>query len=114
MSRCKGKPDCPVCRQATVAVMKNHAMDEVIQALLEACPGKQRSEAERREMDARDRLKLGVDGMSVRQIARPTARAEAPAAPAANAGNNAPARSVSAPAPSVPERRPPARNAQAC
>merc|ERR1740130_1946645 len=30
------KPDCPVCRQRVTAVIKNRAMDEVIEALLQA------------------------------------------------------------------------------
>merc|ERR1712216_705198 len=56
------KPDCPVCRQRVTAVIKNRAMDEVIEALLEASPENRRSREELEDMDRRDLLKLGRDG----------------------------------------------------
>jgi len=49
---------CPVCRQEVTAVMKNHAMDAVIDAFLEAFPDKRRSRVELRDMDALDTLRL--------------------------------------------------------
>merc|ERR1740130_2623274 len=53
------KPDCPVCRQRVTAVIKNRAMDEVIEALLEASPESQRTQEEIAEMNKRDLLRLG-------------------------------------------------------
>lgn len=60
------KAECPVCRQPTTVVMKNHAMDGVIEAFLEANPGQRRAKEEIEEMDARDRLKLCLGGKVVR------------------------------------------------
>lgn len=62
------KDDCPVCRQRITAIMKNHPMDAVIDAFLEASPERQRSPEDLREMDARDRLRLGAGGKIVRDI----------------------------------------------
>lgn len=58
----KCKCDCPVCRQRVTTVIKNRAMDEVIDALLEASPENRRSPEELEDMDKRDLLKLGRDG----------------------------------------------------
>mmetsp|Transcript_12240 Transcript_12240/g.22655 ORF Transcript_12240/g.22655 Transcript_12240/m.22655 type:complete len:390 (-) Transcript_12240:63-1232(-) len=49
---------CPVCRQEVTGVIKNHAMDAVIDAFLDAFPDKRRSRAELRDMDALDTLRL--------------------------------------------------------
>lgn len=55
----KRKTDCPVCRQKVDVVIKNHAMDEVICALLEAYPEKRRTEEQITELDMLDQLQLG-------------------------------------------------------
>eukprot|EP00747_Dinoflagellata_sp_TGD_P166274 gnl/TRDRNA2_/TRDRNA2_188824_c0_seq1.p1 gnl/TRDRNA2_/TRDRNA2_188824_c0~~gnl/TRDRNA2_/TRDRNA2_188824_c0_seq1.p1 ORF type:complete len:366 (+),score=71.74 gnl/TRDRNA2_/TRDRNA2_188824_c0_seq1:134-1231(+) len=60
------KDDCPVCRQHVTAVVKNHPMDAVISAFLEACPERRRTAEELIDMDARDRLRLGFGGKLVR------------------------------------------------
>lgn len=62
------KKDCPVCRRHIVAVMKNLPMDNVIEAFLEACPRSKRSDEEKRDMDARDLLRLGQSGRLVRDV----------------------------------------------
>jgi hypothetical protein len=98
--------NCPVCRQEATSVIKNHAMDEVIRVLLEACPDQRRSEEECRAMDARDRLKLGADGNFVHVLEPP--KAEVPAAPAAR---RAAVAAVATPA-RAERRRPNARNAR--
>lgn len=60
------KDECPVCRRPVAALMKNHPMEAVIEAFLEANPDRRRSPEELREMDARDALKLGAGGKIVR------------------------------------------------
>jgi len=60
------KAECPVCRQNVTAVMKNHAMDAVIEAFLEAFPDRRRTPAEMQDMDARDRLRLATGGKVVK------------------------------------------------
>lgn len=62
------KDECPVCRQNVSAVIKNHAMDAVIEAFLEAFPERRRSKAELQDMDDRDKLKLGAGGKVVKDI----------------------------------------------
>jgi len=62
------KDDCPVCRRGITAVMKNHPMDAVVQAFLEANPEWKRSDEELRAMDARDKLRLGSSGKLVRNF----------------------------------------------
>mmetsp|Transcript_40910 Transcript_40910/g.127654 ORF Transcript_40910/g.127654 Transcript_40910/m.127654 type:complete len:284 (-) Transcript_40910:80-931(-) len=53
---------CPICMQ----VMKNHPMDAVVEAFLEASPQWKRADEELRAMDARDQLRLGSSGKLVR------------------------------------------------
>lgn len=62
------KDECPVCRTNVTAVMKNHAMDAVIEAFLEAFPERRRTTAEMRDMDARDRLRLATGGKIVKDF----------------------------------------------
>jgi len=62
------KDECPVCRQNVTAVMKNHAMDAVIDAYLEAFPDRRRTPAEMQDMDARDRLRLAQGGKVVKDF----------------------------------------------
>ncbi|CAK0904584.1 unnamed protein product [Prorocentrum cordatum] len=78
----KRRSDCPVCRRAISAVMKNHPMDGVVEAFLEANPSFQRDSAETAEMDARDRLKLGVSGKLVRDVCHFEPPSRPPLAPA--------------------------------
>lgn len=63
------KDDCPVCRQLVTAVVKNHPMDAVVGAFLEAYPEKCRSQEELKDLDRRDRLRLGNGGKVVRDTA---------------------------------------------
>mmetsp|Transcript_85748 Transcript_85748/g.255624 ORF Transcript_85748/g.255624 Transcript_85748/m.255624 type:complete len:323 (-) Transcript_85748:82-1050(-) len=58
--------ECPVCRRNITAVMKNHPMDAVVEAFLEASPQWKRADEELRAMDARDQLRLGSSGKLVR------------------------------------------------
>lgn len=60
--------NCPVCRRSISAVMKNHPMDEVIEAFLEVSPDCRRSTEEICDMDARDKLRLGASGKLVRDV----------------------------------------------
>merc|ERR1712224_79904 len=96
------KSDCPVCRQGVRAVIKNRAMDEVIEALLEASPDNRRSPEEVADMDRRDMLKLGRDGNLVHEMKPPPQQipavvpAAAPAAPAPEVASAAPAASAPA------------------
>lgn len=61
------KDDCPVCRRPVSAVARNHPMDAVIEAFLDANPRRRRSEEELRAMDARDSLRsLKAGGKIVR------------------------------------------------
>lgn len=62
----KKKDDCPVCRRPIGAIMKNHPMDAVIEAFLDANPKWRRSTDELSDMDAKDTLKLGESGKWVR------------------------------------------------
>jgi hypothetical protein len=62
------KDECPVCRTNVTAVMKNHAMDAVIEAFLEAFPDRRRSISEMQDMDARDRLRLTTGGKVVKDF----------------------------------------------
>jgi hypothetical protein len=62
------KEDCPVCRRKVTCVVKNHPMEAIIEAFLEASPERQRRPEELRDMDARDRLKLGAGGKVVREL----------------------------------------------
>mmetsp|Transcript_97306 Transcript_97306/g.208789 ORF Transcript_97306/g.208789 Transcript_97306/m.208789 type:complete len:382 (-) Transcript_97306:123-1268(-) len=62
------KNECPVCRRPIAAVMKNHPMDNVIEAFLGANPHRRRSSEEIRDMDLRDELRLGSSGKLVRDI----------------------------------------------
>lgn len=59
------KDDCPVCRRRVAALMKNHPMEAVIEAYLEANPDRRRPPEVLRDMDARDELKLGAGGKVV-------------------------------------------------
>mmetsp|Transcript_86334 Transcript_86334/g.105940 ORF Transcript_86334/g.105940 Transcript_86334/m.105940 type:complete len:278 (+) Transcript_86334:50-883(+) len=49
-------PRCPICRMAVAAVGKNHALDGLIEGLLKAHPGKQRSLVALADLDSRDPL----------------------------------------------------------
>lgn len=60
------KDECPVCRGTVAAVMKNHPMEAVIEAYLEANPDRRRDPEELQDMDARDGLDLGAGGKVVR------------------------------------------------
>jgi len=60
------KDDCPVCRRTAAAIMRNHPMDAVIEAFLEAFPNKRRTPEELRELDANDKLRLSAGGKIVR------------------------------------------------
>mmetsp|Transcript_5171 Transcript_5171/g.14595 ORF Transcript_5171/g.14595 Transcript_5171/m.14595 type:complete len:328 (-) Transcript_5171:141-1124(-) len=84
------KNECPVCRRPISAVMKNHPMDGVIEAFLEASPQWRRSDEELQEMDAADKLRLGASGKLVRE----TGTVGAAVAPA---GANGPQRPRTAP-----------------
>lgn len=59
MSRGPSFWNCPLCRERTEAVVRNHAMDEVVSAVSSACPDMCRSEQERADMDSRDQLYQG-------------------------------------------------------
>mmetsp|Transcript_20463 Transcript_20463/g.36131 ORF Transcript_20463/g.36131 Transcript_20463/m.36131 type:complete len:354 (+) Transcript_20463:134-1195(+) len=110
------KDNCPVCRQKVTAVMKNHAMDGVVEAFLEAYPERRRSKEELEDMDARDRLRLCAGGKVVRdhcevgiwgaaRAAGSVASTNATVAPPASgrgASSSAPASLPS----TIPERRP--------
>eukprot|EP00439_Symbiodinium_sp_Y106_P037020 s504_g4.t1 len=105
------KAECPLCRRRITAVMKNHPMDSVVETFLSAQPERRRSEqefflhlvweffwgrrrkfayaigglqhcVEQRDMDSRDKLRLGQSGKLVRDfcsIAAPrTVSPEAP------------------------------------
>jgi len=76
------KAECPLCRRRITAVMKNHPMDSVVETFLSAQPERRRSEQEQRDMDSRDKLRLGQSGKLVRDfcsIAAPrTVSPEAP------------------------------------
>lgn len=50
---------CALCQTDAEAVVRNHAMDEVVAAVLRSSPENCRSESELADMDARDRLQLG-------------------------------------------------------
>mmetsp|Transcript_68490 Transcript_68490/g.155198 ORF Transcript_68490/g.155198 Transcript_68490/m.155198 type:complete len:344 (-) Transcript_68490:107-1138(-) len=82
------KDECPVCRRSINAVMKNHPMDAVIEAFLNASPQWRRSEEELREMDARDQLRLGISGKLVRNVCTMDAPAR-PVQPAPPGGGDA-------------------------
>mmetsp|Transcript_31630 Transcript_31630/g.73827 ORF Transcript_31630/g.73827 Transcript_31630/m.73827 type:complete len:391 (-) Transcript_31630:79-1251(-) len=73
---------CPVCRQEVTAVIKNHAMDAVIDAFLDAYPEKRRSRLELRDMDATDTLRLEPGSKLVfshlSSVERPVLPAQAP------------------------------------
>lgn len=84
----KRRSDCPVCRRAISAVMKNHPMDGVVEAFLEANPSFQRESAEMADMDARDRLKLGVSGKLVRDVCHFEPPSRPPLPPAAPPGQD--------------------------
>lgn len=107
------KEECPVCRTKVSAVMKNHAMDGVIEAFLEAFPERRRSKEELEDMDARDRLRLCAGGKVVRDHCEVgtwgAARAGGVAITNASVAPTASARGASstssAPATVVPERR---------
>lgn len=60
------KDDCPVCRRAVSAVIKNHPMEAIVEAFLKAKPERRRPHEELEEMDRRDRLKLSAGGRIVR------------------------------------------------
>mmetsp|Transcript_118823 Transcript_118823/g.341120 ORF Transcript_118823/g.341120 Transcript_118823/m.341120 type:complete len:338 (+) Transcript_118823:171-1184(+) len=60
--------ECPVCRRPFMAIMKNHPMDAVIEAFLEATPELRRSPEDLHDMDERDKLRLGSSGKLVRDI----------------------------------------------
>jgi len=49
---------CPMCQQEAEAVVRNHAMDEVVAAVLKNSPENCRAESELAAMDARDRLQM--------------------------------------------------------
>lgn len=79
--RPRGGSVCPVCRNAVVAVSRQHQMDGLIQGLLKAHPSKRRSDHEINELDSNDPLQAaGYD----------LAKLLASAAPAAPAGAAAP------------------------
>lgn len=63
------KDDCPVCRQIVTAVVRNHPMDAVCDAFLEAMPERRRPPEELQDMDKRDRIRLAVGGKMVRSTA---------------------------------------------
>jgi hypothetical protein len=99
------KSDCPVCRQGVRAVIKNRAMDEVIEALLEASPDNRRTPEELQDMDRRDMLKLGRDGNLVHELKpepRPPAVVVASAQPAPISQRVAASSTAAAPASSAP------------
>jgi hypothetical protein len=90
------KDDCPVCRRKVTSVVKNHPMEAIVDAFLEASPERRRRPEELKAMDAKDKLRLGIGGKVVREIctvgagaagdtsapsARPQATNGAPAAP---------------------------------
>jgi hypothetical protein len=60
------KDDCPVCRRVVTCIMKNHPMDAIIEAFLEACPERKRPSADLLDMDRRDQLRLSIGGKVVR------------------------------------------------
>merc|ERR1712232_1537667 len=62
------KEDCPVCRRKVTCVVKNHPMEAIVEAFLEASPERRRRPEELSDMDARDRLKLGAGGKVVREL----------------------------------------------
>mmetsp|Transcript_57312 Transcript_57312/g.136232 ORF Transcript_57312/g.136232 Transcript_57312/m.136232 type:complete len:435 (-) Transcript_57312:126-1430(-) len=85
------KKTCPVCRQQATAVVKNHSMDALIEAYLEASPSRRRPKAELDSMDSKDRLKLGPGEKFVFEVARAAdapfgSASAAPAAAVASAG----------------------------
>lgn len=63
------KDDCPVCRQLVTAVVRNHPMDAVCDAFLEAMPERRRPPEELQGMDKKDRIRLAVGGKIVRSTA---------------------------------------------
>eukprot|EP00928_Gymnodinium_smaydae_P075284 TRINITY_DN5829_c0_g1_i2.p1 TRINITY_DN5829_c0_g1~~TRINITY_DN5829_c0_g1_i2.p1 ORF type:complete len:377 (+),score=65.54 TRINITY_DN5829_c0_g1_i2:129-1259(+) len=84
------KEDCPVCRREVNCVVKNHPMEAIVEAFLEACPERRRTAEEIEDMDARDHLKLGAGGKIVRNhcsvsisASHPLAVAESPPPPPA-------------------------------
>lgn len=79
-------PECPMCRKRTSSVVKNHAIDAVVDAYLQAYPDKRRTAEDLREMDAKDRLwfarrgdKVAFNFETTRRGRRPQAREEATA-----------------------------------
>mmetsp|Transcript_93393 Transcript_93393/g.264393 ORF Transcript_93393/g.264393 Transcript_93393/m.264393 type:complete len:317 (+) Transcript_93393:77-1027(+) len=60
--------NCPVCRTRIKAIIKNHAVDDVIEAFLASHPEDRRPEAELEEYDQRDKLKLGRGGKMVHSL----------------------------------------------
>jgi len=87
------KAECPVCRRSFLAIMKNHAMDSVIEVFLESSPKYRRCEQDLKDMDARDQLRLGCSGKlvldgGVLQSQRPASRQQlAPGASATHTAN---------------------------
>lgn len=75
------KDDCPVCRMPISALMKNHPMEAVIEAYLEAHTDRRRSPEELQDMDDRDELQLGIGGKVVRDICLQGPSPAAPHAP---------------------------------
>merc|ERR1719247_1479768 len=101
--RCKC--DCPVCRQRVTTVIKNRAMDEVIEALLEASPENRRSREELADMDRRDMLRLGRDGNIFHEMKTGLGPSPPPApvsTASAPSGQAAPAAAAAAPAVAAP------------
>jgi pSer/pThr/pTyr-binding forkhead associated (FHA) protein len=77
------KDECPVCRQNVTAVMKNHAMDSVVEAFLQAFPERRRSMEELQEMDIRDKLRLSAGGKIVKDVCMVAPVGTLPSIPAA-------------------------------
>lgn len=69
---------CPVCRHDVDVVIKNHAMDEVIEAVQEAAPDMRRSEEEKQQWNEMDRLKFR--GNDIVHSVRPAALQESASA----------------------------------
>jgi len=60
------KDDCPLCRRPVACVVKNHPMEAIVDAFLEANPERRRSPEELKDMEARDCLRLGAGGKIVK------------------------------------------------
>lgn len=102
------KSECPVCRRGFIAIMKNHAMDSVIEVFLDSSPKHRRSEQDLNDMDARDHLRLGSSGKlvldgGVLQSQRPASRQQARRSASPPAADGAVADRLPEPVPEAPD-----------